>query len=112
MKNCVALNKEITIESESTPVNYGRVIGNDNGTFTNNYGRDDMALPDDITPGPRSQNGTDVNTATAITSAFWTTAGNWDGGAWNTTAWDIDNGRLPILYGMPETRTQNPEVRE
>jgi hypothetical protein len=106
MRNCVALNKQITRKSENSSTNYGRVIGNDSGTSTNNHGRDDMALPDGITPGSGGKNGSDVATTTVVSATWWTGTAQW-----STTAWNIANGSLPTLQNMPGNPTQNPVVK-
>jgi hypothetical protein len=41
--------------------------------------------------------GADMSATDALTPAFWTTASNWQGSAWDTTFWIFENGKHPTL---------------
>ena len=97
--NSVALNTSITATTLANRVCNSAVTG------TKNYARSNM-------PGtwtdkdPDKQNGADVSPGIATTEynnqTWWTTAGNWSGGAWDfTTIWEMSNGNntgsLPLF---------------
>ena len=96
VKNCVSLNSSIVQVS-----NTGRVAGFGSG-LSYNYGNDPGTWG---YKGLTNIDGQDITPANAeYTSAFWTTAGNWDGSVWDAVTWDgskavwkIVNGSLPEL---------------
>jgi hypothetical protein len=113
VRNCVALNENI-IETNVTFGGFARVYPNHdfNVVYNNNYGLDTMTINAvSYTPnkGITNPDGADVTAAQAKTGTWWTTAGNWSGGAWSTAVWETANGtRLPILKNMP-AGIQNPQ---
>ena len=133
-RDCVALNPSVTTFDNLDLEIYG-VIGRIcpdvkygfSYTFTyirNNYARKDMRLAynnggtvytpiyppaTDATATLNSKDGVDITSAEWNSASWWTTASNWDTAAWDTNIWDIADGRLPILKGMPPGE-QNPVV--
>jgi len=97
IRNCAALNQIVTASSS---YGSGRVCGpgyfNDggNGTFLNNYARNNIGTGGGVAFNGGDDNGTDVTTATYSTQDFWQTKL-----AWNfATIWQWDSGkRLPVL---------------
>jgi len=97
--NSVALNSSITGGGKAR-------VCNTNGK--NNYGRINMPEGNMLdgtwgNKGLNNPNGADVSPGTATdqynNEAWWTTAGNWSGGAWDfTTIWEWDDTvKLPVL---------------
>jgi hypothetical protein len=105
-KYCIALNPNITTNS----TNFGRVLYNgSSSTMTNNYGRSDMKKDEIATTWTSSANGKD---GADITATEWNSASWWTGTAnFNSTVWDISNGKLPTLKNMPGNPVQNPVVQ-
>ena len=105
--NCAALNPIIE-RTGGTGTTFGRVVGN-NGTLSNNVALVDMQALDGITFGAGAHDnldGADITAAQAKTAAFWTTTTpTWTG--WDTTVWDIEDGRLPILRNVGGNQTAN-----
>ena len=109
-KNCVALNKSVTIASSSN--NIGRVKGDPTGN--NNYARADMVLRNkngNVTPatGASTKDGGDVssesyNVSNSPRRPWWEIVAKF-----STQHWSIGNNRLPHLRGFPGL-TQNPAV--
>ena len=95
VQNCVALNTSIS----GSGIFLGRVAGQSDGTLTNNYGRNPMTVGSGtVTSGAAGdKNGANVTDATAKTTDFWTTAGNWSGGAWSSSVWTFTEGSYPVL---------------
>ncbi len=97
IKNCAALNPSVAPDNAYVR----RVAGSNTGAgrTLNNYafsgmkgGGNDKAL--------NNLDGADFSIAQANTAAFWTTAANWDGGAWSGTVWTFADGKLPVLTGF------------
>ena len=115
VQNSVALNASI-IRFTLTTASFGRVAGENAGTINNNYARSDMLFyPSPTAAGTTSFptddaiiNGQNISVAQYHNASWWTTAANWDGGAWDETIWDIAQGRLPRLRGVGGN--QNPRV--
>jgi hypothetical protein len=107
VKNCVGLNKTITYKSDLLSV-YGRVAGYGYGTLINNYGRADMvnSLEDawkliDLD----ADDGENITSTQWNNANWWTGTDNWnledEGSVWDQDVWNIVNGSLPTLKGMP-----------
>ena len=125
LQNNVALNPSVT----ATKLQYvGRVLGRnfvasgtsgqDGATPVKNYARAGMTVNSVTVSASYSSgvdnganiynnndNGADVNWNSA---SFWTTAGNWNGSAWNAGVWNIADNKLPTLKDMPGNPVQNP----
>jgi len=109
-KNCVALNKSVTIASSSNQI--GRVKSYSSGS--NNYARADMVLRNkngNVTPstGTSTKDGGDVsaesyNVSNSPRRPWWEMVAKF-----STQQWSIGNNRLPHLRGFPGL-TQNPVV--
>jgi len=101
LKNSVAANNSITATSNTVKIN--RIAGISDGGTNNNYANSDMTITvDGITvsrPDDATVNGTGKTIAQLQQESFYTTAGNWYGGAWNfTTIWKICTGiTLPFF---------------
>ena len=105
VKNCIALNSSISIQYAQNE-GIGRVSG-DELNLINNYGISSTTIRynnSGTTYNPVSSlNGKDgLTTSSHTISNFYTTAGNWSGGAWNlTTIWEWNAGLVrPILRGF------------
>jgi len=95
---CVALNPNIYATSD-----VGRVVGYDAiaAQRANNSGRVDMRL--NTTLPSWTNIGADALDGASIDSTNWGSADWWTGKAGFSTAfWDIVNGKLPTLKGMPK----------
>ncbi len=94
LKNCAALNPSVAQNSLSVH----RVVGSNTGagTFKNNYAFSGMKGGGN-NKGLNNLDGADFSIAQANTAAFWTTAGNWDSGAWSGIVWTFADDKLPIL---------------
>jgi len=118
VRNCVALNFSINRTGSNPDTNFGRIIGNSQGTTNNIRARSPMTVDGisiNTVGGTGNRNGDNINFATEWnTVAFWTTPGSWYGGLpWSTNNWDFSNiggNNLPILKDMPGIRTQAPVV--
>ena len=112
VKDCVALNSSLT------SYYYGSIgrIGNDSGTFSNNYGKEPMTHTGGAwSPPAGSANKTGANVAVdnsvSLDSLFTIPAG------WSTTYWNFPSppgnlfvgGPLPTLKNMPGS-AQNPTL--
>lgn len=93
--NCAALNMQVSGTSAAS-----RVVGSGNGTFSNNYAYDRMTSGGISFSTTAKLYGTNLTRSRALTAAFWTAAANWTTIAWDTSVWDIANGRLPTLKGF------------
>lgn len=96
IENCVALGKSVKGHEGSTyRVTGVKLVSKNNYAFS--------AMTGSIGMGKTADNvdGADVTIAQANTLEFWTTAGNWNGGAWDDTLWIFTNGKLPILKNLP-----------
>ena len=110
--NCVALNPGI----EETGSYVGRVLGNKGGTnstFFGNRAYAGLLDKDGLTTSwtnklADQKNGADMSAANALTAAFWKTADNWDGSAWDADVWTFADGKLPILKNVSGTQTGEP----
>ncbi len=99
VRNCAALNPTIIASGAST----GRVVGSNVGTLTNNYAFSSMKVNGNIVTGgsANNSNGTDLSITRANAASFWTTEGNWNTSAWDTSVWTITDHKLPILTVFP-----------
>ena len=123
VKNCVAANNTVIKTTPTTgtpPVN--RIAGYNSPAYTtppipagilqNNYALLGMIVQDNfanvprdvpITEGANTISGVAKDMPTLKSLAFYTTAGNWLGGAWDfTTAWNICDGTT-----LPWLRSEN-----
>ena len=96
IKNCVAANSSVTLITDRTTTLISRVIGeNDVENSQNNYANSAMVvlqngLPVTITDELNGKAGMGKPLATFKTESFYTTSGNWKGGAWNfNEIWNI-----------------------
>ena len=109
--DCAALNQNIVRNVSSLETDFfHRIIGGANsGIPSNNVAWDGMQALGGITFGVGAHynlDGADITAAEAKTAAFWTTTtATWEG--WDTTVWDIANGRLPILRNVGGNQTDN-----
>ena len=108
LQNCAALNPNII----GIGPNVGRVVGS--GTWTNNFGRDDMKEGDPPDTAVWTNNTLTGADGADITDNYWAIESWWTGTAkFGTAAWDfsdISSTSLPTLNGMPGL-AQNPEVQ-
>ena len=104
VKNCAALNQSVSGASS-----IGRVAGGDSdSSLSCNYafsgmtgGGSDKTL--------NGADGADMTLAQLYDPGFWTTAGNWDGSAWDgSTIWAFFTNKLPILKNMGGDQTGDP----
>ena len=105
IKNCVALNKEVNSTQNNNTL-IGRVVGDFwISTLTNNFALVNMTS-NVIFQTSGNRGGIDITATQAKTASFWTTTTpNWTG--WDTTIWDISDGRLPILRNVGGNQTTN-----
>jgi hypothetical protein len=114
VQNNVALNPGV----DAPGLNYvGRVVGRlterNVGSIsgqTNNYAK---AMTGTMKFDTYAVQGTDITAAEYNSASWWTTPGNWTGGAWDTAIWNIANNSLPALKmtSMPGgTPAQNPQM--
>ncbi len=94
--NCVAMNPSIM--STQYPYYINRVTGSATES-KNNYAFSGMA--DGGSKGLNGRDGADMSIAQANSAAFWTTAANWYGGAWDESIWNLADGKLPTLKSLP-----------
>jgi len=109
IQNCAALNPSVTATVSTS--NIGRVAGrNNDGTLTNNFGRNGMTVTaNNVAKNPIINDGGDVDGAT-ITATNWNSASWWQNTAgFPATSWEFRAG-LPTLRNMPGG-TQNPTVQ-
>ena len=95
---CAALNPSITCTANGTK-NFGRVVGNNAGTLTNNIGFDEMLNPDGNTTwgnvGLTLKDGADFSKQEIYEDGTL-------GGRFSASdGWTITNGYLPGLFGKP-----------
>ena len=110
VSNCAALNSKISCRS--TPINgvnnttyryYGRVVGSNTGTLTNNIAFDNMINPSNTTTW------SNIGLSNISGASYTINDINMDdtlGGRFTTPVWTTQNGKLPGLFGetvnMPE----------
>ena len=102
IKNCVGLNTTI----QGDPSNSGRILGHSfGGSLSNNYARSDMLVNGWATTSTSitSINGAGITSDEYFTATWWTTSA-----AWDTSIWDITDGKLPTLKNVGGI--QNPTV--
>jgi len=97
--NCAALNPTLT-RTSGTSSSFGRVVGANNGTLTNNYAHNNMTLPVAPTNDLDDIHGFGIDISQFNLASTWEFSPNWSGGAWNDTIWNIANGRLPWLQAF------------
>jgi hypothetical protein len=113
VRNCVALNPNITITTTSQNIYFGRVIGvTEGGTRTNNYARNDMQKSGEYCDWPNrgtaANDGADIDATQYGLDSWWNNTAAFTFG--DTGAWDWHStNKLPILKGFA-ANTQNPEV--
>ena len=107
IKNCVAAGNSVVATAITTNIN--RIAGFGSiGACLNNYAFEDMVVTSfgstvPVTDGLNTIAGMGVDMNTLQTLDFYTTTGNWNGGAWDisspTAVWKIceDNEELPFL---------------
>jgi hypothetical protein len=112
-RNTVALNTTVRVEQNSI----GRITGRMSGELTRNYARNSMVLYSNyygyriINPGLNTEDGENITETQWNSANWWINSAYWAASlAWDTSVWDIANGRLPILLNMP-AGAQNPVVR-
>jgi len=101
--NCVALNKTITKVGSGSDTNFGRVVGRNYATLTNNKARNDMAFSGISVSVSSNSSGIHGQTVTAGT-AYLTVFIGWDAVIWSFPASTlVTGGVLPILLAVPES---------
>ncbi|MEA4847019.1 MAG: S-layer homology domain-containing protein [Clostridiaceae bacterium] len=97
LKNCAALNPSVAPNNASVRRVVSGMTGA--GSILNNYAFSGMKGGGN-NKWPNNLDGADFSIAQVNTAAFWTTVGNWNGGAWSGTVWTFANDKLPILSGF------------
>jgi hypothetical protein len=113
LRNCVALNLMVTSSYDgSYDPKINRVVGSPPNAFynsiSNNYARSDMNVKYNwngsagdnktIVSDRTSADGLSITSTQYNTASWWTTAGNWSGGAWDfTNIWQMNTNNLPKL---------------
>jgi len=110
MENCAAINQSIT-RALGSNTGFGRIVSAHHllSTITNNVALENMQALGGITFGTGEANnidGADITAVQAKTASFWTTTTpTWTG--WDTSIWDISDGKLPILRNVGGNQTTN-----
>ena len=105
VQDCVALNRQIT-RTTGPATYFGRVVGLNSGTLTNNNARDDMLVLG-VTVGDSAENGTGypVDNTVPLSTLF----GGWSPAIWDIPGGNLDSGcALPTLRGI--TASQSPTL--
>ena len=104
LTNCVALNSSLKRDEGSSSTNFGRVVGNIDGTLTGHYAWSGMKPLGGITFGIGSASiyadGTDVSDMQAMSQNFYETMG-WKFGSNNENPWKMgihNEYSLPVFY--------------
>jgi hypothetical protein len=116
LRNCVALNLLIiSIYNGSNTLNTSRVVGRSLDEFynsiSNNYARSDMDVKYNwngstgdnktIVSDHTSADGLSITSTQYNSASWWTTAGNWSGGAWDfANTWQMNANNLPKLQNV------------
>ena len=122
IKNCVAGNSSVT--ASEIPSSTNRIAGhNVGGIFLNNYALNTMSVQCNgttvpIVPNLNDETGANATLATLKSFDFYSTSGNWNGGAWSideepstTAIWKICNGiSLPFFQWQEEVECIEPFV--
>jgi len=97
INSCVALNSSVSSTVVSTAY-VGRVVGNADGSLSNNWALSNMTITDgNGSPKVTINNagnvdGADMNDTNSKTANWWTTVPGWDNNIWNFV-----NNQLPTL---------------
>lgn len=102
VRDCVALHQRMTSNGPKYQ-NVNRVVGDKRvGTLSHNYALTEMVVQGStVTGGLASDvNGQGITLSDLSSADFWTNAGNWADGAWNSDVWTFANDHFPMIKNL------------